>query len=90
MAIFPFLLIKQKSPSAVLINHERIHFRQQIELLIVPFYLWYFGEYFMYRLRGQSEHQAYRNICFEKEAYQNDENLSYLKKRSMWAFLNYC
>jgi len=89
MAIFPFLIIKHKSPSKVLINHERIHFRQQIELLIIPFYLWYVIEYLLNRLKGQTDNQAYRNISFEKEAYQNDDDLDYLKKRKLWAFLKY-
>lgn len=75
--------------SQVLINHERIHLRQQVELLILPFYVWYLTEYFINRLRGQSKNQAYRNISFEKEAYNNDENLEYLKQRSIWAFLRY-
>ena len=89
MALFPFLLVKYKSPSAILINHERIHFRQQLELLILPFYFWYILEYLINRLRGQSPNAAYRNISFEKEAYQNDEDLSYLRNRKFWAFLNY-
>jgi hypothetical protein len=89
MALFPFLLIKYKSPSKILINHERIHFRQQIELLIFPFYLWYVLEYLIHRLRGKSPNQAYRNISFEREAYENDENLEYLENRKPWAFWKY-
>ncbi len=89
MAIFPFLFIKHKFPSKVLINHERIHFRQQIELLILPFYVWYVIEYLFNRVKGQTANQAYRNISFEKEAYQHDDDLEYLKKRKIWAFLKY-
>lgn len=89
MAIFPFLFVKYKRPSKVLINHERIHFRQQIELLIFPFYLWYILEYLIYRLNGKSSNQAYMNISFEREAYANDNNLAYLKKRKMWSFWKY-
>ena len=89
MALFPFLLVKYKSPSKVLINHERIHFRQQIELLILPFYIWYILEYLTHRLRGKSPNQAYRNISFEREAYENDENLEYLNNRKLWAFWKY-
>lgn len=89
MALFPFLLVKYKSPSRVLINHERIHFKQQIELLILPFYVWYLLEYLTHRLRGKSPNQAYRSISFEREAYENDENLQYLKQRKLWAFWKY-
>ncbi len=89
MALFPFLLVKHKSPSKVLINHEHIHFRQQIELLILPIYIWYALEYLIHRLRGKTPNQAYRNISFEKEAYANDDDLQYLGKRKLWAFWKY-
>ena len=32
---------------------------------------------------------AYLNISFEKEAYQNDYNLEYLKYRKRFAFIKY-
>ena len=89
MAVFPFIFVKYKMPSKVLINHERIHFRQQIELLILPFYLWYILEYLIYRLSGKNSHQAYMNISFEREAYANDDDLTYLKKRKIWSFWKY-
>ena len=89
IAIFPFLFVKYKHPSKVLINHERIHFRQQIEMLILPFYFWYVLEYLIYRLNGMNSHQAYMNISFEREAYTNDDDLTYLKKRKFWCFLRY-
>ncbi len=90
IALFPFVIIsnKQFSNNSVLINHERIHLRQQVELLIVFFYLWYFIEYLLRRLH--SDHQkAYRSITFEREAYSNQDNLSYLKNRSPYAFMFY-
>ena len=89
MAIFPFLFVKNKKPSKVLINHERIHFRQQIEMLILPFYIWYLLEYLIYRLNGLNSYQAYMSISFEREAYTNDDDLAYLKKRKIWCFLRY-
>ncbi|MCY7353004.1 MAG: hypothetical protein LH606_20495 [Cytophagaceae bacterium] len=88
MALFPFILIREGRPSARLINHERIHHRQQIELLIIPFYLWYLLEYLLNRLRGQDHYTAYVNIRFEREAYRHDADLDYLKKRKFWAFLD--
>lgn len=89
MAIFPFVLVKSKKPSKVLLNHERIHLAQQIELFILPFYCWYFLAYCWNRVKGQRHHQAYRNIIFEKEAYENDENLQYLASRKNWEFIKY-
>ncbi|MEZ0541538.1 hypothetical protein [Fibrella arboris] len=87
MTIWPFVLVKRPNPSAQLLNHERIHLRQQLELGIVPFYLWYFAEYGYWRARGLAHYDAYRAICFEREAFANEGNLMYLNKRRFWAFL---
>ncbi len=89
MALFPFILIKRKdfSLSSSLINHERIHLQQQVELLIFPFYIWYMMEYFFFRIKGKKHNEAYRSISFEKEAYQNENDLDYLKIRKRWAYL---
>jgi hypothetical protein len=67
-------------------NHERIHVYQQMELLILPFYLWY-GIEFLIRRLSQNHQIAYRNIVFEREAYACEINLGYLKKRRPFAFL---
>jgi hypothetical protein len=32
---------------------------------------------------------AYRNVVFEREAYENEYDLSYLKSRSYWRFMSY-
>ena len=71
------------------INHEKIHTRQQIELLILPFYLWYFTEYLFRLIQYRDRLKAYHNISFEREAYANEKDLSYLKSRSFWSFLKY-
>ncbi len=89
MAIFPFILFKKKnlSVSPTLINHERIHLQQQLELLILPFYTWYILEYCYYRLKGNKHQEAYRAISFEKEAYENENDMNYLKTRKLWTYL---
>lgn len=91
MCIFPFLLFKKDEwpVGEILVNHERIHLKQQLELLILPFYIWYIFEYFIYRIKGLNHKQAYLEISFEREAYSNQGNLEYLKKRRFWNFLNY-
>jgi len=70
-------------------NHERIHLRQQLELLILPFYVWYFVEYLFRLVQFKDRKMAYRNISFEREAYENEKDLGYLKGRSFWRFLRY-
>lgn len=91
MAIFPFIFVHDRKmrDNAVLINHERIHLRQQIELLILPFYLWYVAEYCINRLRNMDAKTAYRNISFEREAYSNEGSSNYLSNRPLWNFVNY-
>ena len=91
MALYPFILVKHSADryNRVLINHERIHHRQQLELLIVPFYLWYLTEYLIQRIRYKSHTAAYYHISFEKEAYFHATDLHYLKRRRLWAFLRF-
>jgi len=91
MAIYPFILVQKNSSKEdkKLMNHERIHLRQQLELLILPFYLFYFINY-LYNLITSFEHEtAYRNIIFEQEAYDHQHDLEYLKNRKIFGFLDY-
>lgn len=89
--MFPFILLRQKElrHNQSLINHEKIHLRQQLELLIIPFYIWYLSEYYIKYLKYKDPELAYRNISFEREAYENDQNLDYLKTRKLWSFISY-
>ncbi|QMW00138.1 hypothetical protein [Spirosoma foliorum] len=89
MALFPFILVKRPNPGPALLNHERIHLRQQAELGILPFYIWYGLEYLVRRFHYRDHYSAYRNISFEREAFSNDQDLSYLKTRSFWGFWRY-
>ena len=92
MAIFPFILLRNKEDKTDLnlVHHERIHIIQQIELLVIPFFMWYFIEYGIRMLQYKFDgHKAYRNISFEREAYANELDLDYLKKRKFYSFLKY-
>lgn len=91
ITIFPFIVLsfKQDKSNMVLINHEKIHIRQQIEMLVIPFFLWYGIEYVIRFIQYRNSKLAYLNISFEREAYQNEKNLHYLKQRSFWSFLRY-
>ncbi len=88
MTIWPFIFIKDKihKQNEILINHEKIHLRQQIELLWGPFFIWYIFEFLIKLIIYNNRDTAYRAISFEREAYQNESNLEYLKKRKFWAF----
>ncbi|MDO5979736.1 hypothetical protein [Flavivirga spongiicola] len=89
--IFPFVFLKSKDlkSHAILVNHEKIHLRQQLEMLIIPFYLIYVIEFSIRLFQYKKWDLAYRNISFEREAYANEFNLYYLKHRSFWRFLKY-
>lgn len=64
------------------LSHERIHTAQMKELWYIPFYLLYLLEW-LYRLTQKGN--AYRNISFEREAYENEMDLDYLANRRKWA-----
>lgn len=72
-----------------IINHERIHTAQMKELLFIFFYLWYVIEWLIFLVKYKNLEKAYRNISFEKEAYNNENNLEYLKTRKHYAFLRF-
>ncbi len=91
ITLFPVIILKNKylKKDVVLLNHEKIHLRQQIELLIIGFYIWYVVEFLMRILKYKTWSEAYLNISFEREAYQNENNLDYLKSRSLFSFFRY-
>ncbi|MGL4520794.1 MAG: hypothetical protein ACRCUJ_14290 [Phocaeicola sp.] len=71
----------------VSLNHEAIHSAQIFEWMILPFYALYFIEWIYHFIRTQDSKMAYHAISFEKEAYSNQADLEYLKKRKH--FSNY-
>lgn len=71
-----------------LLNHEDIHTKQMKELGYIGFYLWYLIEWII-RLFQYKGKNAYRNISFEREAYDHDFFMYYLIIRKPYAFLKY-
>lgn len=68
ITIFPFIFHKGELTDSDL-RHERTHLWQQMALLVVPFYLLYFIFWIVNLIRYRDQHQAYRNIPFERSAY---------------------
>ncbi len=89
ITLWPFVLVRLPNPPAFLINHERIHLRQQLELGLILFYLWYLFEYLYRHFQYRDHYLAYRNISFEREAFANDRDLSYLDNRKWYGFWKY-
>ena len=75
ITLWPFIIHKPIF-SSIDLNHEMIHAEQQKELVIVGFYLIYIIEWIF---------KGYDNISFEREAYDNQEDLDYLKTRKHYA-----
>ena len=93
ITLWPFVVLREKhnknkwarERAARIINHESIHIKQQEELLIIPFYVLYITEWFIKLfIYGK---QAYYNISFEREAYDNDDNLQYLSSRKNYRWI---
>lgn len=89
-AINLFGILFAKGPcGAITINHERIHTAQMKELLFIPFYIFYILEWLIRLLQYRNSFTAYRNISFEREAYDKESNPDYLSKRKPYSFLRY-
>lgn len=76
---------KSSAVTPRLLNHEAIHTAQMREWLYVMFYVLYVLEWLVRLVQYRSAHTAYRNISFEREAYGNQLNMTYLEKRQHYA-----
>lgn len=88
IALWPFVFIKDEG-NEVTINHEKIHLRQQVELLVVGFYILYGFYWLKSFVKNRDKDQAYYDIPFEKEAYTMQKDMTYLDNRSRYAWLNF-
>lgn len=65
----------------IMANHERIHMMQvqSFRLKYFTFYILYIGQW----IRGLFKYgrRSYKNIPFEREAYGNEKDLSYISTR---------
>ncbi|MEI6186878.1 MAG: hypothetical protein WCP46_00050 [Alphaproteobacteria bacterium] len=94
LTLYPYIFLRKsyfdRMPKIVLdntIRHETIHIKQQAELLVLPFYIWYVVEYVIKFFKYGA--YAYENLSFEREAYQNEKDENYLSTRKPWSFIKY-
>ena len=88
LAFFPFIFVKDKH-NPQLLNHEKIHIQQQLELLLIGFiFLWVVDVIYCIIAHG-SWAGAYDHLFFEREAYDNQRDLSYLDNRKPYNWINY-
>lgn len=71
----------------ITINHEKIHWQQQLEMLIIPFYICYFLEWLIKTIIYRKN--AYRYISFEKEAFNYAYDIKYLKARKHFTWIKF-
>ena len=86
LAPFGIYIRKEYTNNKRIRNHESIHWKQQLEMLVIFFYIWYFIEYL---IKSITTTNAYRSLLHEKEAYDNDNNFEYLKTRKPYSWLKY-
>ena len=84
--IFYWKGCKQKDE---IINHELIHFYQQLEMLFIFHWLLYLLFYGIARLKGKDHMTAYYTIPFEKEAYAFEKDMQYTRHRKFFAWLRF-
>jgi len=91
LSLWPFIILKNDDLKAdeALINHEKIHLKQQLELLVLPFYVFYLLEFAVRCLCYWDSYKAYQNLSFEREAYYNEDNPNYLSERKPFSFIKY-
>ena len=88
ITIYPFVISRERLDITIY-NHEKIHLVQQRELWVVGFYILYMWYWLKAVAMGNTGRDAYYAIPFEKEAYENDKNLKYLKTRKPHAWKTY-
>ncbi len=79
-AWFPGIVIVNDKTDKRLVNHEKIHLYQQLELLYIGFLLVYLY-YSIFR--------GYRNHPFEIESWENQYNYNYLDTRKWYSWVKY-
>ena len=95
VTIWPFIFVREgyakddPAKYGVMLNHERIHGSQQLEMLVVFFFLWYFFEWIYRSIQYKSWHKGYRNISFEREAYAHECEEGYLESRRLYSWFRY-
>ena len=87
LTLYPFIFIREKQllHDSTLMRHEQIHLVQQLELLLLPFYIFYLLNYLYNLARFRNHPEAYRSIIFEREAYDHETEPDYLRKRKLFA-----
>ena len=88
ITLFPFIISREPMNEATT-RHESIHILQQAEMYVIFFYLVYLWDYIVGYIKLGNLSEAYYNIRFEQEAYDNHYDVDYLENRKPFAWKNY-
>lgn len=90
MTLCHYLLCLKKKPlpDAIFMNHDNMYARQQKEMFILFFYLWYLIDYVIPRC-DRFHHEAYLRISFGDKTYAREAEEAFLKSREPCAFLTH-
>ena len=90
ITLYPFIIHRgDLDENEYILNHEKIHLKQQAELLVVFFYLLYAAYYLIGLVKYRDKQKAYFMIPFEQEAYEYDDQVDYLEKRKLFTWTKY-
>lgn len=70
IVLYPFVLYCDPEPDQKIISHEQVHLDQIKQDGVLKFYSKYLWEYLKGRKNGLSHYEAYRNISYEREAFE--------------------
>ena len=70
-------------------RHETIHYQQQLELGFILQWILYGLFWLVGLVRYRDGAMAYRQNPFEREAYDNEADPTYLETRTRWSWINY-
>lgn len=90
ITLWPFIFARRPLNEKV-VRHESIHVKQQLEMLLLPFFVWYLLEWVVRLLiYGFDTKKAYKNISFEQEARLNENNAEYKRRHYAWVKYLFC
>lgn len=93
IALFPYIVLREdhkyRPDNHIVVRHETIHIKQQIELLVLLFYVVYLVLFLINIFKYRTATEAYYNIAFEKEARYGEEDENYLKDRKLYSWVNF-
>ncbi len=91
ITIFPFIVVRsQEELFPWLVIHERIHLRQQLELLFIGALLLFILETLYARMVLRlPRYETYLYFSLEQESYRNQNDSDYLKNRKPFSVFYY-